>query len=364
MTDSNMESLLGTIPAALKIGDTVEGPIVNIDHGRIYIDLHPFGTAIIYGREYLSARDMLKNVGIGDTIEAKVVDTENKAGYIEVSLREARQKQLWSDAAKAVEDKTQLELVVKDANKGGLMLEWQGVTGFLPASQLSVENYPKVPDGDKDKIFSELKALVGKTLSVTIITAEPKEGKLIFSEKGSAAGIGGSAAVPAHEGPTKAADEYKVGDELKGTITGVTDFGAFVRVEGGMEGLVHISEMDWGLVENPKALYKPGDTVDVKVIEIKDGKISLSIKALKENPWTAAKDKYKKGDVVKAVIIKYNQHGALASIEEGVAGLVHVSEFGDTTVLQQELKLGMPYDFTISVFEPEARKMTLKYKKD
>lgn len=367
MTESHMSALLGKVPAAPKVGDTVEGPVINIDHGRIYIDLHPFGTAIIYGREYLSARDMLKNVGVGDTIEAKIIDTANRDGYIEVSLREARQKQIWGDALSAVDNKTPLEVTVKDANKGGLMLEWQGVVGFLPASQLSQENYPKVPDGDKDKIFSELKALVGKTLTVTIITAEPKEGKLIFSEKGDASaatGASGSAAVPAHTGPTRAADDYKVGDELKGTITGVTDFGAFVRVEGGMEGLVHISEMDWGLVENPKSLYKPGDTTDVKVIEIKDGKISLSIKALKENPWTTAKDKYKAGDKVKAVIIKYNQHGALASIEEGVAGLVHVSEFGDTEAIQKELKLGMLYDFTISVFEPENRKMTLKFKND
>lgn len=362
MTQSKMEALANDVAAALKIGDAVEGPIVNIDHGRIYVDVHPYGTAIIYGREYLSARDMLKNVGIGDTIEAKVVQVENKDGYIEVSLREARQKQIWSDAAQAVEKKTPLELVIKDANKGGLMIEWQGVTGFLPASQLAPAHYPQVPDGDKDKIFSELKALVGQTLTVTIITAEPKEGKLIFSEKGGA--TGGSQAVQVHEGPTRAADEYKVGDTLAGTITGVTDFGVFVRVEGGMEGLVHISEMDWGLVENPKNLYKQGDSVNVKVIEIKDGKISLSIKALKENPWNLAKDKYHKGDEVKAVIIKYNQHGALASIEEGVAGLVHVSEFGDTETLQKELKLGMPYQFVISVFEPGDRKMTLKYKKD
>jgi small subunit ribosomal protein S1 len=356
-----MQSLLTDVPEALEVGATVEGSIVNIDRGRIYIDIHPYGTAIIYGREYLSARDMLKNLGVGDTIEAKVIEVENKDGYIEVSLREARQKQIWSDAAKAVEEKTPLELTIKDANKGGLIIDWEGMTGFLPASQLSADNYPKVPDGDKDKIFIELKNLIGTSLTLTMITADPKEGKIIFSEKN--VGDSNKEESKLEQGPKKTIEEYAVGDELDGEITGVTDFGAFVRVEGGMEGLVHISEMDWGLVDNPKELYRQGDKVRVKVIEVKDGKISLSIKALKENPWTAAKDKYKQGDKVQAVIIKYNQHGALASIEEGVAGLVHISEFGDEEIMKSELKLGMPYEFTISIFEPENRKMTLVHKK-
>ncbi len=355
-----MSSFMGDIPNELQIGDTVEGPIVNIDRGRVYIDIFPFGTAVIYGREYLSARDMLKNLGIGDLIEAKVVMVENKDGYIEVSLREARQKQIWSDAIKAVEEKTPLKLVVKDANKGGLIIEWQGVNGFLPASQLSPEHYPKVPDGDKDKIFAELKELIGKTLQVRMITADPQEGKIIFSEKDTVEKP--ESIVEEYEGPIKDISEYSVGDELNGIITGVTDFGAFVRVDGGMEGLVHISEIDWGLVEDPRNLCKPGDTVKVKIIEIKDGKISLSIKALKENPWKSAEKKYKPGDKVQGVIIKYNPHGALASIEEGVAGLVHVSEFGDLSTLQKELKLGMPYEFVISIFDPKNRKMTLLYK--
>jgi small subunit ribosomal protein S1 len=114
---------------------------------------------------------------------------------------------------------------------------------------------------------------------------------------------------------------------LAGEVTGVVDFGVFVKLEQGLEGLVHISELDWGLVEDPRALFKVGDEVKVKVIEIKDGKVSLSIKALKENPWHTAGERYAKGQEVPGVIIKYNKHGALASIEEGVAGLVHVSEF-------------------------------------
>jgi ribosomal protein S1 len=146
---------------------------------------------------------------------------------------------------------------------------------------------------------------------------------------------------------------------LKGEVTGVVDFGIFVKVQGGIEGLVHISEIDWTLIEDPRKHYGIGDNVEVKVIEVKDGKISLSIKALKENPWQGAGKKFKKGDKVKGVIIKYNKHGALASIEEGVAGLVHISEFESPEKLKETLELGKVYDFKINVFEPSEQKMTL-----
>jgi small subunit ribosomal protein S1 len=359
---SPMNPLLQGTAIPPKVGDSVEGPVVNIDHGRIYIDIFPIGTAVIYGREYLSARDVLKNVHIGDVISAKVIETENEDGYIEVSLREARQAQIWNEAESALQKKTLLELPIKDANKGGLIIEWQGIIGFLPASQLSQEHYPRVQDGDKDKIYVELKKMIGTKVNVCIINADPKEGKLIFSEKVPGSAGSGSSSTPATNASGKAlADAYAIGDVLDGTVSGSTDFGIFVTVAPGLEGLVHISEMDWGLVENPKEKYRVGDAVKVKVIDIKDGKISLSIKALKENPWVSASNKYKKGDNVQAVIIKYNQYGALASIEEGVAGLVHFSEFKDLNTLRSTLKLGSVYPFAITVFDPEARKMTLSF---
>jgi ribosomal protein S1 len=119
--------------------------------------------------------------------------------------------------------------------------------------------------------------------------------------------------------------------------------------------------MDWGLVENPKNMYKPGDKIKVKIIEIKDEKISLSIKALKKNPWINAENKYKKDDPVKGVVIKFNKHGALISLEEGVAGLVHISEFGTESKLREKLSLGSSYDFKITLFEPKEQKMTLAF---
>jgi small subunit ribosomal protein S1 len=165
------------------VDDIVEGSVIAIEKGAVYVDLHPWGTGIIFGREYINARDLIKKINPGDKIAGKIVGRDNKEGYIEISLKEARQALIWSEAEDAIRDKRVYELTITEANKGGLMLNWQGVTGFLPASQLKTEHYPRINDGDKDKILDELKKLVGEKISVSIITAIPKENKLIFSEK-------------------------------------------------------------------------------------------------------------------------------------------------------------------------------------
>lgn len=334
--------------------DIIEGVVVAIEKSALYVDLGNRGTGIIYGIEFMNARDIIKRINIGDTISAKIVMRENADGYVELSLKEARQALMWNDAEAAIKDKRVMDLVVKDANKGGLIIDWQGMSGFLPASQLKEENYPRIEDGDKDKILRELKKLIGKRVSVSIISAIPKEGKLIFSEKD-----GGTT----KESKEVAIGNYLVGDEVEGTVTGVVDFGIFIKLSDGVEGLVHKSEIDWGLVEDTKAHARVGDKVKAKIIEVKDGKISLSLKALKENPWKEASKKYKKGDSVDGVVIKFNKHGALVSIEEGVAGLVHVSDFGDETKLREALSLGKSYKFTITLFDAEEERMTLTINK-
>jgi small subunit ribosomal protein S1 len=344
--------VLNEVIKPLEIGELVEGTVLSIDSMEMYIEIPLYGTGIIYGQEYINARDMIKNINVGDSVKAKIVERENNNGYIELSLKEARQALVWSDAEKAMKSEQVLELPIKEANKGGLIVEWQGIAGFLPASQLRAENYPRVDDGNKDEILKELKKLVSKKLALTIIGVNPKEGKLIFSEKGNT-----------KEDKKEMVTKYSVGDEINGEVTGVVDFGIFLKVEDGLEGLVHISEIDWSLVDDPRVLYKLGDKVKAKIIEIKDGKISLSIKALKENPWDRVANKYKKDDEVNGVVIKFNKHGALVSIEEGVAGLVHVSEFGDDKKLKEALSLGKSYSFKITLFDPKEHKMTLSFVK-
>jgi small subunit ribosomal protein S1 len=353
LLSSPMNAFLADSPMPPKEGDLVEGKVSAIGRARVFIEVTPFGTGLIYGREFMNARDILRKVSVGDTIAAKVVHPGNEDGYIELSLKEARQALIWSEAEEAARKQNIMHLTVKEANKGGLIIEWQGIQGFLPASQLSAEHYPRVEDGDKDKILTALNDLIGKSLSVIIITADQKEGKLIFSEKGP----------QEKEEKEEKVSRYTVGDVLSGVVTGAVDFGVFVKLEEGLEGLVHISELDWGLVDDTRARFKVGDQVKVKVIEVKDDKISLSIKQLKENPWVQAAKKYKKDQEVQGVIIKYNKHGALASIEEGVAGLVHISEFESEEQLRNALSLGQSYVFTITLFEPKEQRMTLSFKK-
>jgi small subunit ribosomal protein S1 len=354
LTEAQKASAMAPFYPSIKnppaIGDLVEGPVIALDKASVYVDLAPFGTGIIYGREFIVARDVIKKINVGDVIAAKVVDNTHKEGYYELSLKEARQALIWSEAEAAIKDKRVLDLPIKEANKGGLLIEWQSIVGFLPASQLKAEHYPHVGDGDKDKILEELKKLVGTRLNVSIITADPKEGKLIFSEKGSE-----------HKEKEKIVSKYEIGDEVEGTVTGVVDFGVFVKLEEGLEGLVHISEIDWGLVDDPRNFVKAGAKIKTKIIEIKDGKISLSIKQLRQNPWVDAGKKYKKDMPVTGVVIKFNKHGALASIEEGVAGLVHVSEFGSEEKLRKTLELGKTYPFKIALFDPKEQKMALTY---
>lgn len=345
-----MSRILAETSNPPSVGDLVEGPVIAVDKKGVFIDLKPYGTGIIYGREYINARDIIRKVNVGDNIAAKVVDLNNVDGYVELSLKEAKQAIIWGEAEAAIKAKTIFDAPVLEANKGGLLLSWNGINGFLPASQLKADHYPRVEDGDKDKILEELKKFVGQKLSVVIINASPKEGKLIFSEKS-----------PDMKDKEKIISKYAVGEEVNGTVTGTVDFGVFVKLEEGLEGLVHISEIDWSLVEDPRTIFKVGDKVKVKVIEIKEGKISLSIKALKTNPWKEAEKKYKKDDIVSGVVIKFNKHGALASIEEGVAGLVHVSEFGSEAKLREKLELGKNYTFKINVFDAKDQKMALGF---
>jgi len=333
-----------------RLGDVVEGKVIEQKGPALYIDLGALGSGIIYGREFINARDIIKSLKLGDVISAKITEFENEDGYIELSLKEAGMEIVWREVESLMKNKELLELTVTEANKGGLIMEWQGLRGFLPASQLSPSNYPRVDGGDKEKIFKELQKMIGRVLKVAIIGCDKKEQKLIFSEKESDS----SAA-------KEALSKYKIGDEVSGEVTGIVDFGIFIRIKENLEGLVHISEIDWSLVEDLSRLFKIGQNLKVKIIGIDNNKLSLSIKALKPDPWLQAEAKYHKGDVVEGVVIRLNRYGALVSVEEGVAGLVHISEFNTFEEMQKKIEIGKTYPFKITLFEPNEHRLTLGF---
>ena len=346
-----MEFLMktGVTIAFLKPGDIVEGIVLEKKGSRLFVDLQAYGTGIVYGREYSAAHDVVRNLKSGDNVSAKVVETDNEEGYVELSLVEAAEERRWIDLKKMLEEGTPTELKVLEANSGGLILELRGIKGFLPTSQLSSKNYPRVEGGDKEKILNELQKLIGQPLRVKVLDIDPKEDKLIFTEKGLDADTLRSSLV-----------KYKIGEEVEGVITGVVDFGAFVKFdEAGLEGLIHLSEIAWTLIENPREVLKAGDIVRAKIIDIQGDKISLSLKQLKEDPWLKIHEQYAKGDTVKGKITKLSSFGAFVQIHGDFHGLVRVTEFGSEAVMREKMTVGSEHQFKIIAIDPKEHRMSL-----
>jgi len=340
-----------------RVGEIVEGKIIGKGQSTVYVDLGNKGTGIIYGREFHAAKNELKRLKTGDSVFAKIIELETENGYIDLSLTEAGREMGQEQLKQKKEEGQTVKVKIVGANKGGLLAETDGVRGFLPVSQLSSEHYPRVEGADKNKILSHLQQMVGQELEVKILNMDPKKEILVFSEKATEA-----------ERIKEILKKYKPGDVIEGEITGIVDFGAFVKFyvdSEEIEGLIHISELDWQLIESPAEIVKVGQKVKAKIIEItEDGRVSLSLKALKKDPWEDIKDKYKKGDVVDGQITKLNPFGAFVEIEPKIQGLAHISEFGTKSEMEKQLQVGQKYKFRILQIEPKDHKMTLTLQKE
>ncbi|PIP24190.1 MAG: 30S ribosomal protein S1 [Candidatus Nealsonbacteria bacterium CG23_combo_of_CG06-09_8_20_14_all_37_18] len=333
-----------------QIGKIVEGKIIGEARSAVFLDLGPIGTGIIYGREFQEAKEEIKNLKIGNTLFAKIIDLENEEGYIELSLSQASDELTW-EKLKQQKDKDEiLKVKILGANRGGLLAEVFGVPAFLPVSQLLSEHYPRVEKGDVSKIVRELQKFVGKEMEVKVFDLDPRQGKLILSEK-----------AKENEKIKEILKNYKVGDVVEGEITGITNFGVFMKfAEKNLEGLIHISELDWQLIEDPADVVKVGQVVKAKIISISDNKVSLSLKALKEDPWQNIEKEFKKGDAVEGKVTKFNPFGAFIQITPKIQGLCHISEFGTKSKMEEALKIDEKYKFQILSIDPVEHRMSLK----
>jgi len=243
-------------------------------------------------------------------------------------------------------------VVPYSANRGGLLVELEGIRGFMPVSQLSAENYPRVSDADKDEILTKLNSLVGKTLRVRILDVSRKDNKLIFSEKEAV-----------RDDMQSRLANLKVDDVVEGVVTGVIDFGAFVNVDG-IEGLVHISEISWERVEDPKKYVKVGDSIKAKIIAIDKDRLSLSIKQMTEDPWMTEVKQFKKADIVEGKITRITPFGAFVQLSPSVEALVHVSEMSDDEGIDPEklFKLNEKKQFKVLEIDKDNRKIALSLK--
>lgn len=343
-----MDDLLANSDSDIKqliIGETVSGSVLSLRKHEILIDLGPRGVGYVPRREVGFSRSLKE----GEEVTASVVDTELDNGYALLSLRKAAKDRGWDEVIKRMKQGDIIEVTPYDANRGGLLVECEGVSGFLPVSQLSPENYPRVNGNDKDEILHRLNTLVGKVFRVRILDADRKTNKLIFSEKEAA-----------KETLAARFKEMKVGDIITGVATGVVDFGVFVNVEG-IEGLIHISEISWERVNNPTDYVKVGQEVKAKIIAIDKDRLSLSMKQLTEDPWLNEVSKFTVGDVVEGTVARITPFGAFVQLSPSVEALVHVSKLGggDGADPEKVFTLNERKSFNILEIDKDSRKISL-----
>ena len=335
-----------------KEGDVVKATVVDRAANEVRLSIPGFGTGVVRGRELFDELDEYADLKTGDAIEASVVELENEKGELELSFRRAGRERVWKTILESLTNNDVLDLKIVDANKGGLIVVYQGVQGFVPVSQLTVEHYPRVEDGDKAQILERLKSYVGQAFRLKILDADPAEEKLIFSEKAAQLEL-----------KKDQIDKLQVGDVIEGTVTGIVDFGAFVQFDD-MEGLVHISEMAWQRIDDPRDIVKVGTKVKAQIIGLDGARISLSMKKLVRDPWLDAIKKYSVGQMVSGTVIKVTPFGAFVQLDDDIHGLVHVSELSLKAIKDpaEVIAVGDKKDFRILSIEPSDHRLGLSLK--
>lgn len=337
----------------LKEGDLIEAKLLKKMPRAAYFDLDKFGTGIVYGIELSNAKNLLKDLKNGDLAAAKIIDLENENGFIELSLAGAHEQKNWQKLKQLKENGEALTVKIIGANSGGLIANINEIKAFLPVSQLINEHYPRVNNSDKNKILEELRKFVGQEIKVKIIDLNPRTNKLIISER-----------EVVEQNIKELIEQYKVGDVVDVIVSGIADFGVFIRFSDNpvIEGLIHIFELDYRLIDNPKEVVEINEPLKVKIIEIKDNRIFLSLKALKPNPWETIDEKLKEGQEVKGVVYKFNPFGAYINLEHNLQGLIHIAEFSDIEEMKKKLEVGKQYHFIVESLEPKEKRLTLKLK--
>lgn len=332
----------------LEAGDVVEGIVSSVKKHEVWIDLGARGVGIVMRREIGHGQQLEPE----QTVTVSVIDPEMEEGYALLSMKRAAKDRGWDELKRMFDDQEVIEVSPYDANRGGLLVELEGIRGFLPVSQLAAGHYPRVSGADKDEILQKLNALVGAPIRVRVLDVSRKDNKLIFSEKEAV-----------KDDMQARFAELKVGDTVEGMVTGVIDFGAFVNVQG-IEGLIHISEISWERVEDPRDYVKVGETVKAKIIAIDKDRLSLSLKQMSQDPWLKEVKAFKKGDLVEGKITRITPFGAFVQLSAAVEALVHVSEMSDEEAVdpQQIFKLNEKKQFKVLDIDTESRKIALSLK--
>jgi len=346
---ATMDDLLaGSDIKGLEVGDVIEGKITSVKKNEIWIDLGDKGVGVVMRREIGHGQELIP----GQDITVSVIDPELENGQVLLSMKRAAKDRGWDEIQRIFDAQEIIEVAPYDANRGGLLVELEGIRGFLPVSQLAAGHYPRVSGADKDEILQKLSALTNVGIRVRILDVSRKDNKLIFSEKEAV-----------KDDMQSRFAEIKVGDVVEGTVTGVIDFGAFVNVDG-IEGLIHISEISWERVDNPRSYLKVGDKVKAKIISIDKDRLSLSLKQTTEDPWLEQVKAFKKGSVVEGKVTRITPFGAFVQLSPSVEALVHVSEMSDDETIDPEklFQLNEKKEFKVLDIDADNRKIALSLK--
>ncbi|MDP3998724.1 MAG: S1 RNA-binding domain-containing protein [bacterium] len=321
----------------LKRGDLVEGKITYLSPHEILIDVGSKSEGVVASRELPFISDLLKTLKMGDKVMVYVITPEDETGHVILSLRKASTDYKWKAVSDAKDEGKDIAVRGLEVNRGGLIVDYQGLRGFVPASQLEF-SYSGRPQ-----------ELVGQELQVRVLEVEQKNNRLIFSQK---------AAI------TKADEEkiqeklakIKIGENYEGIVSGITPFGLFVNLDG-VEGLVHISEIAWEKITDPKDYFKTGDKVQVLILESdkNSGRLNLSIKQLTPDPYDKLSKSYTQEEVIRGKVVKLTNFGTFVKLKEGIEGLIHVSKLPP----DRELKIGEEIECLIENIDSQRRKISL-----
>jgi len=333
-------------------GTLVEGEVVDVWKNKILVDLGGIATGIIAGQEAHDSAGTIKDLKPGDRVSAYILEDENEDGLVVLSLRKASQQKTWDKFINAYETGEAITVMANEANKGGLLLNIDGIKGFIPVSQLAPLHYPRVNGADTSRILSRLQKLVGLPLLVKIINMDTEGGKLILSERAAE-----------EEERKRAMGKLEVGQKIIGKISGIVNFGVFVTFEG-LEGLVHISEIAWGHVKDPNDYGKLGDEVEVLVIGKDKDKISLSMKRLVPDPWIEATKRYQVGTEIESTVDRVTPFGVFVKLDDEINGLIHVSEISgdEVTDTADFFKVGDRVKAKIIAIDPDEHRVGLSVK--
>ena len=340
LTDDNQVGIV------FRAGETATGTLLDVNGSRMLVELPGGRTGIITRKELFHSEDDEYEPGM--EIEAMVLDPENELGLVVLSLRRASQEKVWGELRTIMDEERIIKVKISEANKGGLMATYKGLKAFLPVSQLMPVNYPRVDGANATMILQMLEAHVGKEFAVRVINVDRESGKIILSEKA------------AHQDQiAKTLTNLSEGDVLDGEVSGIVKFGIFVT-SNGVEGLVHLSEIDWGHVSNPGKLYSLGDKVQVKVIGIDGDKLSFSIKQLQEDPWLEKVKDYATDQIVEGPVIRWNAQGVFIEVAPDVQGVFGLDQFGVEDHSELDIKEGEIRKGTIVSVQTDSHRLELK----